>query len=323
MLAHALKPGPMRTGGYSATTMSDWNSSKTWNKRVRIFRVKEAHFDPNQLGFPLFEAREREAKHISTLRDFVKTIEPAVGCRDDGQPNVDSRPVKETPPEVDNVEPAVGSTDQPEISPDEAMSNPDQKDPQADVADQPTVPPGGGKPLPWPRKIIRQTDWVRADYYSPDIWARLPIGTKNIEHQKWKHANPDAAEKAWQEVIQFHQSRGEPIPIRHDKYLLQTEQVVHEPPGPSYEVGATNEPTIAYASYEHNRQSVEFCCSHDSQIGLLKPKDCQVHRLTIDDDLRCNRGLKETNRAVGNNDTPTLSGLRCLAPAGVLSFPLT
>ena len=115
MLGYALKPGGMWTGDYIVTTVSDWDANKTGNKRVRIFRVKEVHFDPNQLEFPLFEARERESKHIFQLKDFVNTIEPTVEYRDDGQPNVDSRPVKETPPKVDNVEPAVGSTEQPDV----------------------------------------------------------------------------------------------------------------------------------------------------------------------------------------------------------------
>ena len=47
MLGYALKPGGMWTGDYIVTTVSDWHARKTGNKRVRIFRVKEVHFDHN------------------------------------------------------------------------------------------------------------------------------------------------------------------------------------------------------------------------------------------------------------------------------------
>ena len=71
-------------------------------------------------------------------------------------------------------------------------------------------------------------------------------------------------------------------------------------PGPhhdhvtSYDVNAdSSTPNLSYASYEHTRKVVEFCCSRDSRIGKLCPKQCQIHRLRIDNDSRYNKGLKE------------------------------
>ena len=84
-------------------------------------------------------------------------------------------------------------------------------------------------------------------------------------------------------------------------------------PGPhhdhvtSYDVNAdSNTPNLSYASYEHTRKVVEFCCLRNSRVGQLCPKQCQIHRLTIDNNLRSNQGLKEAFRAISNNKIPTL-----------------
>ena len=54
------------------------------------------------------------------------------------------------------------------------------------------------------------------------------------------------------------------------------------------------------------RRIVEFCCGQESRIGKLAPPDCEVIRLTIDDDLTTREGLEKAIAAVSVDGLPTL-----------------
>ena len=54
------------------------------------------------------------------------------------------------------------------------------------------------------------------------------------------------------------------------------------------------------------RRIVEFCCGSDSRIGRLAPPDCEVVRLTIDDDVSSEAGLAKALAAVSDPSIPTL-----------------
>ena len=54
------------------------------------------------------------------------------------------------------------------------------------------------------------------------------------------------------------------------------------------------------------RRIVEFCCGGDSLIGQLAPPDCEVIRLTIDDDMTSEAGLAKALRAVTDTDLPVM-----------------
>ena len=51
---------------------------------------------------------------------------------------------------------------------------------------------------------------------------------------------------------------------------------------------------------------MEFCCGSDSLIGNLAPPDCEVIRLTIEDDLLSAAGFAKAMYAVSDNSLPTL-----------------
>ena len=125
----------MWTGDYLISPQVDWDSTKTGNKKIRIFRVKEMHFDPNQLKFPLFDARERDDNHIIKLKEFVKTIEPTAEYTDDGNANVEHRPIPTKDPTVDDVETPIDTTAPQEPSPDEMDQQPLSTDDETDKGD--------------------------------------------------------------------------------------------------------------------------------------------------------------------------------------------
>ena len=54
------------------------------------------------------------------------------------------------------------------------------------------------------------------------------------------------------------------------------------------------------------RRIVEFCCGPNSRIGKLAPADCEVIRLTAEDDLTTQAGLHKALTAVSNLGVPTL-----------------
>ena len=54
------------------------------------------------------------------------------------------------------------------------------------------------------------------------------------------------------------------------------------------------------------RRIVEFCCGPNSLIGQMAPPDCEVIRLTIDDDMTSTAGLATALYAVSDPDIPTL-----------------
>ena len=56
----------------------------------------------------------------------------------------------------------------------------------------------------------------------------------------------------------------------------------------------------------YTRRIVEFCCGSESRIGALAPPDCEVIRLTIDDDLTTEAGLEKAIAAVSQPDIPVL-----------------
>ncbi len=52
--------------------------------------------------------------------------------------------------------------------------------------------------------------------------------------------------------------------------------------------------------YSRRRRLVEFCTNSDSRLGNVTPPNCDVVRLTIDDDLTTSRGLKTALAAVSD-----------------------
>ena len=57
---------------------------------------------------------------------------------------------------------------------------------------------------------------------------------------------------------------------------------------------------------KYKRRIVEFCCGGQSLIGNLAPADCEVVRLTIEDDLTTQSGLDKALAAVSDPSMPTL-----------------
>ena len=145
------------------------------------------HFDPNQFKFPLFDARERDDNHIIKLKEFVKTIEPTAEYTDDGNANVEHRPISTKDPTIDDVETPIDATAPPEPSPDEMDQQPLSTDDETDKGDfdqTTTTTTTDGMPLPWPRKVLRRTDYKRPDSCDPSRWARLARQIKNFEYEK-------------------------------------------------------------------------------------------------------------------------------------------
>ena len=76
---------------------------------------------------------------------------------------------------------------------------------------------------------------------------------------------------------------------------------------PNGEVGGSDPPTTGYqATPRIARRIVEFCCSSDSLIGSRAPPECEVIRLTADDDLTTPVGIKKAMDAVTAPGMPTL-----------------
>jgi hypothetical protein len=69
---------------------------------------------------------------------------------------------------------------------------------------------------------------------------------------------------------------------------------------------ARNSATYCRSRGPHKRRIVEFCCGEDSRIGRLAPEDCDVIRLTIDDDVTTPAGLAKAIAAVSVPGLPTL-----------------
>ena len=295
----------MWEGDYLISPQIDWDSTKTGNKEIRVFRIKEMHFDATQLEFPLFDARGRDDDPIIKLKEFVKVIEPIAEYSEDGNANLEHRQIPSKDPTVDDI--PTDATAPQEPSPDEMDQQPLSIDDEKDNGEIVHTTTTDGMPLPWLRKILRRTDYKRPDSWDPDKWASLPREIKNFEYEKWRKEDPDAVERAWQEVISHHTIRGKNPPTRLHSYPTRGLETIYENDDTSYVVRADSSThNLSYASYEHTRKIIEFCCSRDSRIGHLRPEQCQVHRLTIDNDLRFNKGLKEAYRAISNNATPTL-----------------
>ena len=71
---------------------------------------------------------------------------------------------------------------------------------------------------------------------------------------------------------------------------------------PTHTTSVTTLPTtLPYA-----RRIVEFCCGPHSRSGNRAPTDCDVVRLTIDDDLTTQAGLEQNISAVSQANIPTL-----------------
>ena len=140
------------------------------------------HFDPNQFQFLLFDARERDDNHIIKLKEFVGVIEPTAEYTDDGNANLEHRAISIKDPTIDDVETPIDTTAPPEPSPDEVdqpstgkygeIGPPEEtttRNENATNFDVQTIPiPKDGMPLPWPRKVIRRTDYRRPDSWDPD-----------------------------------------------------------------------------------------------------------------------------------------------------------
>ena len=60
------------------------------------------------------------------------------------------------------------------------------------------------------------------------------------------------------------------------------------------------------ATPRYSRRIVEFCCGPNSRIGQRAPPDCEVVRLTADDDLTTQEGLDKALAAVSESDVPVL-----------------
>ncbi len=58
--------------------------------------------------------------------------------------------------------------------------------------------------------------------------------------------------------------------------------------------------------YARRRRIVEFCTNLDSRLGRVAPPNCDVIRLTIDDDLTTNKGLNKALAAVSDPDAQVL-----------------
>ena len=54
------------------------------------------------------------------------------------------------------------------------------------------------------------------------------------------------------------------------------------------------------------RRIVEFCCGSNSLIGRLAPPDCEVIRLTLEDDVLSAAGFAKALHAVSDNSIPAL-----------------
>ena len=65
-------------------------------------------------------------------------------------------------------------------------------------------------------------------------------------------------------------------------------------------------PASGISTPKYTRRIVEFCCGAHSLIGQLAPANCEVIRLTIDDDLTTQAGLDKAVAAVSDSAMPTL-----------------
>ena len=86
--------------------------------------------------------------------------------------------------------------------------------------------------------------------------------------------------------------------------------------------GSTSRPACAAVSAPrlaclYRRRIVEFCCGHDSRIGNRAPSDCEVIRLTVDDDLTTETGLAQAIDAVSDPEIRTCFSAHCLARAAL------
>ena len=79
------------------------------------------------------------------------------------------------------------------------------------------------------------------------------------------------------------------------------------PKAPNCSVGGSSPAASVLPSATcYARRIVEFCCGADSRIGQRAPADCEVIRLTIEDDLTTQAGLEKALAAVSDPSVPTL-----------------
>ena len=111
-------------------------------------------------------------------------------------------------------------------------------------------------------------DYKRPDNISSEGWAfLLPQGENNPEFHKGKSSNSEAAERAWEEVVNNYQSRVKDPIVWQDACLADDEQV-HA--APSYDVGVPSEPpAIASGLHEHTSVFVEFFRSSQFNVGSM------------------------------------------------------
>ena len=91
---------------------------------------------------------------------------------EDPKSSPDSVPVSSDPPEV--------LTEEKSLPPDEPAEKPKAPDPN--------------------RKIERRSDYRRPDDWKPPVWGGLSETLKQIYYEDWKEKDPEAAQRAWDEV---------------------------------------------------------------------------------------------------------------------------
>ena len=128
-LGYVLNTGGRWSGGYYVSPIVDWDDSKTTGKRVRVLKVKEIVFDPENIQFPMRKHADIEHRTIKTPKSDVQTDEVKDGDEKAAEklamrlkPGAKSKAPALDPVECEGLgeSPDFGSVANPEATPDGA-----------------------------------------------------------------------------------------------------------------------------------------------------------------------------------------------------------